>query len=141
MDIKAYDFFLRPHDMAIMHILDGIATLVTDENHPPSRHSNSIWDKTTGSHKPNGLPHAPDRIAIPTWEVLKEDFEANMAGNIPPLLESGLDKYPDGSIYIFRRDWGDIWEVGLCFYGGHGTLINEYATGLIEQYMKLKAFW
>jgi hypothetical protein len=141
MDIKAYDLFLKPHELPLFYGLDGILTLVTDEKNPRPLQTSQRWNKSKQTLEPSRKSLWITTISIPTWEVLKEDFEDCVNAQLFPTLEAFLNVGVEGNIFLVRKDCGDFWEFGICACAGRGVHVNEYATHLIDQYMKLKAFW
>jgi hypothetical protein len=152
--MKAYDIELKRHDIFCLYSLDGIVTLITDEENPYPC-SKSIWDKTTNTFSPsytvtqhtyNGVvanlrTHNPDKVIFPTYAVPKEDFNEFLSVHIPPTLELSLKWECDKNLYILHKEWSDIIEVGFGCYKDNGTKIHEVAQSILDRYLRLKAFW
>jgi hypothetical protein len=146
MDLTAYDVPLKRNDTFVLYLRDGIATRQTDEENPYPC-TVSKWCKATNDFSRVGL--GPDKVVFPTYAIAKEDINAFWDEHIPMELdflltnEAVLDGEagPKNALYILHKEWDDVFEVGFGVWLGRGTHIHEYIQHMIDQYMKLKAFW
>lgn len=132
------------------HRDDGILTLLTDREFPYRSNRISIVGKATHSSIGNvAFRKIPlsytcdiDRVAIPTFGVIDEEWDDVITDNIIAVIQSAMGAYDDDnySVFVTRKKFEDnIWEVGLAAVRGYGVdrfvrnkSLENYVNHLLE---------
>lgn len=141
--MKVFDIILEPQDIFCVYLRDEhIITKVNDKDYPYPC-TKRTWDKVTNTFSTSSYPYNPDKLVFPTFAIKKEDFNDFLRIHIPEVLkrEFDLGNAATRNIIIIRKEWGEVFEVGLSGHRGNYPVINEFAQKIVDQYLRLKVFW
>lgn len=130
-NIHIYQIELEPYENGqFYHRDDGILTLTCDREYPYKSNRLSIvghsGHTSVGSvayrKNPQSYTCEQERIVIPTFGVLDEEWYDVMTDNIIAVIESAKGVYDNGfSVFVTRKKFeGNVWEVGLAAVRGYG---------------------
>jgi hypothetical protein len=133
-NIHIYQIELEPYENGHFYRRDdGILTLVADREFPYRPNRISIVSGTINTNTSIGnvafrkIPLSytceQDRILIPTFGIIDEEWDSEITVNIIAALQSARGIYDDNySVFVTRKKFEDnIWEVGLAVTHGYGA--------------------
>lgn len=139
--MKAFDIILERRDDFCLYKRgkEEILTPITD-NQFPFPCTQQKWQKGDNTFIHGKYPYNPGKLVLSSVAVIKDQFNDFLSMHIPEIIkrEIKLDYYFSRNILIVRKEWDDVFEVGLSRHSGNYPVINEFAQKIIDGYKKLQ---
>lgn len=145
--MKVYQIILKPRDTFCCYERDGFVTLETDKKYPYPR-STTGWNINSGYHDItpiiNGVrQYNPRRIMGIITVLDRKHYQAFLQSELPLLIKTLCDfDVATYNIFILKKTLAS--EIEIRMFGialKYQGSTYSFAQRIVDQHLKLKAFW